>query len=70
MITPTHDEVHPLSGIIFFLKFLVLVDEYAGIFEQCPTRNTRLAANMMNRWFVRCGSRWDNNGIEVSGLYG
>jgi hypothetical protein len=72
MITLTHDEVHPLSGLLFIKNFLVMVDEYAKIsqiIEQSPTRNNT-AGGTMKRWCVRKGLLWDNNRMEAAGFYG
>jgi hypothetical protein len=48
MITPTHDDIQPSSGPLFTRKFLVKVDEYAGIAEinkrsppEAPLQETR-----------------------------
>jgi len=52
MITLTPDDVKKWFGLLFSKKFLVMVDECAGIaeiIEQCHARGT-IEWDAMNRW--------------------
>jgi hypothetical protein len=72
MITPTHDDVYPPFGPLFTRKFLLSVDEYAGISEIIEQGNAQsaIAGDTMNRWGARSAVLRDTRDIEVAGLYG
>jgi len=72
MITPKHDDVHPPFGLLFTEKFLVMVDEYAGISKsvrRCPAQST-IAGETINWWYATGEVIWGNKRMEVAGPYG